>query len=39
MVMWGWDMWKSHPTEREAELVKVESEFLGSEACVPAEWS
>lgn len=30
-----WDVWKAQPTEREAELVKVE--FLGSEAGVPEE--
>lgn len=32
--MWGRNMWKAQPTEREAELVKVE--FLGREACVPS---
>lgn len=35
--MWGRDVWKAQPTEREVELVKVE--FLGSEAGVPEEWS
>lgn len=35
----GWDVWKAEPTEREAELVKVEPEFLGSEACPPEGWS
>lgn len=32
-------MWEAEPTGREVELVKVEPEFLGSEACAPEGWS